>query len=41
MESKLTLVVATTSLALLGIGAIYAQKYTLKVPGGLASGPAN
>ena len=39
MESKLTLVVATTSLALLGIGAIYAQtqdKYTLKVPGGLA-----
>ena len=39
MESKFTLVVATTSLALLGIGAIYAQpqdKYTLKVPGGLA-----
>ncbi|HEY3516921.1 MAG TPA: hypothetical protein VGL98_07720 [Gammaproteobacteria bacterium] len=39
MDGKWTVVIATASLALLGIGAIYAQagdKYTLKVPGGLA-----
>src|SRR5262245_41770831 len=39
MESKLVAAIASTALALLGAGAIYAQtqdKYTLKVPGGLA-----
>src|SRR5262245_66171083 len=39
MRSKMVAGLATAVLALLGIGAIYAQtqdKYTLKVPGGLA-----
>ena len=39
MKRKLTIGIATASLAVLGIGAIYAQahdKYTVKVPGGLA-----
>ena len=39
MDSKFATVIATASLALLVIGAIYAQsqdKYTLKVPGGIA-----
>ena len=39
MDSKFAAVIAAASLALLGLGAIHAQtqdKYTLKVPGGIA-----
>ena len=39
MKRKLTIGIATASLTILGIGAIYAQahdKYSVKVPGGLA-----
>ena len=39
MKTNLTIGIATVSLAMLGIGALYAQandKYTAKVPGGLA-----
>jgi hypothetical protein len=38
-KSRSTIAIATGSLAVLGVGALYAQahdKYTLKVPGGLA-----
>ena len=39
MQSKVVAALATAALALLGVGAIYAQtqdKYSLRVPGGLA-----
>ena len=39
MKGRLTIAIATASLAIIGVGALYAagqDKYTLKVPGGLA-----